>query len=157
MIIDTATTEKFRYVCQKAVFENPKGLSVKEIASALDKSPSTLYGELNPQPNPNGCSAKLGALDLFQIMTLTQAKEPIQFQASHFACRLVPVVGRPDGRNMDDECLQILPAVSRFIEAARNGGDFESLSPLLEEAIKELQDVWIRRREENLSGLRGAK
>ncbi len=157
MILDTETTEKFRYVCQKAVFENPKGMSVKEIAFALDKSPSTLYGELNPQPNPNGCTAKLGALDLFQIMALTQVKEPLQFQASHLVCRLVPIVGKPDGRNMDDECLQILPAVSRFIEAARNGGDFESLSPLLEDAIKELQDVWIRRREENLLGERGSK
>lgn len=120
----------------------------KALAGDLDKRPSTLFDELNPALQKTG-QGKLGAEDALEIMRLTGDNRPLEYMAAHLGFTLRPMTEHlPDGKDMAHECLQGLLAVAKFAEAARDGMAFSDLSPLLEDAIIELQDVWKRARDE---------
>jgi hypothetical protein len=130
--------------------KNDRGIPAKAIASDLDKGHTTLLNELSGQ---NG--SKLGLADVFKGMALVGDVRPLAFMASYFGMILLPVAHAPDGHDMDEECLQGFQAVARFIEEAKGGADFEGLHAYLAEAIKELEDVWVRRRDESFKDREG--
>jgi len=122
------------------------GRTTKEgLLILLDKAPSTLNNELNPFPTPN----KLGLEDAWKIVQAIGDTSVMGHMASQLGFTLRHMAEhRPDAHDMAEECLQGLLAVAKFAEAARNGTPCADLSPLLEDAISELQDVWKRAHDE---------
>jgi hypothetical protein len=120
-------------------------LSMAQLAEALDKAPSTIYNELNPYPSADS-RHKLGLEDAAEIARAIGDESLARHFAAHVCGRTLmdPATGQPDGRDMDHECLQGFQAVAEFVKAAEGGARRAELSPLLEHAIKELQDVFTR-------------
>jgi hypothetical protein len=76
------------------------------------------------------------------------ALTPARVLAAKVRHRVVPCECSPDGENMHHEMFQGNQAVSAFYRAIDGGvGHLES-RPMLDRAIKELEDVWDRRRRE---------
>jgi hypothetical protein len=128
-----------------AVMDRNCPMSMAQLAEAIDKAPSTIYNELNPYPAPDS-RHKLGLEDAAEIARIIGDST----LARHFAALVCgrtlmdPATGTPDGRDMDHECLQGFQATAKYVEAAQAGARKWELSPLLEHAIKELQDVFAR-------------
>lgn len=120
-------------------------LSMAQLAELLDKAPSTLYNELNPYPL-EGSTHKLGLEDAAEIARAIGNAS----LARHFALLTCGqtladrATGQPDGRDLDHECLQGFQATAKFIEEAQAGAGKLALASLVEKAVKELQDVFVR-------------
>lgn len=107
------------------------------------KSKWTLYRELNPE-DPG---AKVGAIELVDLMLACGSPRPLEVMAAEMGLSVSPLAERePDGRDMTHECLQGFLAVSAFAEAAESGTHYIELEPLLREAVQELEDVFKRAR-----------
>lgn len=121
--------------------------SMKMLAAELDKAPSTLYQQLNPY-DFNG---RLGVEDAHDIMKMVGSISLVEAMAADFNCRVECMDAKPDGEDMRHEQLQAYEAVGLFIQAVDKGFSSKELYPLLERAVKELQDVWTRLRDDELT------
>ena len=79
------------------------------------------------------------------------ALTPARTLAAKVRHRVVPCESSPDGENMYHEMFQGRQAVSAFYQAIDDGAGHLKTRPLLDAAIKELEDVWSRRRAEETS------
>jgi hypothetical protein len=133
----------FKLLMHRIIVEEPKGPPAKVVAEELGKPLFTLYRELNPDDD----GAKLDAAHILPIMLVTGDDRPLQFLASHMGKRVSDIDRQPDGRDMHEECLQAYPAVTAYIEIARNPKyPLRLVGEALERAVKELEDIFIRRR-----------
>lgn len=127
--------------------------SMEELAGVLDKRPSSLYHELNPFPSDTS-TAKLGLEDAVKIMGHIQDFTCLMQIADHFGFTLKRNNRKPDGKDLDEECLQGFQATARFIDAAKSGASTAELTELCCSAVNELEDVVRRARMERNPGLR---
>lgn len=121
-----------------------QGITIKALAPLVGKEYPTLKRELNGH-DPY---AKLGAETLIPIIREI-GPAPLEFIAAACGFTVRPIGGAPDAPSMAEECLQGYGAVAAFIEAAVGGQDYRELTPRLEAAIKELEDVWQRARDQD--------
>lgn len=86
------------------------------IAVKVGKAHSTLQRELNPFDK----GAKLGVETLIPLMLACGSAKPLEFIAAAMGYAVVPVgaLANPDGANMAEECLQVLPRVTEFARVA---------------------------------------
>jgi hypothetical protein len=116
---------------------------------------STLRGQLTSDNPETARSHKLG-LDT-AIQALSQSG-----LMGHFLSHLAYEHGftvtndsrQPDGKNMEEECLQGFQAVAAFIQAVRDEADTAEIVRLCCEACDELNDVAKRVKMERNPGLR---
>ncbi len=144
-------SQKLAEAIRNMVLGHPS-MSVEQIAEGAfgcdeqgkpRKSKWTLYRELNPE-DPG---AKVGALELVNLMRACGSTTPAEIMAAEVGLSTSPMSGHePDGRDMTHECLQGFLAVSAFAEAAESGTHYIELEPLLREAVQELEDVFKRAR-----------
>lgn len=120
---------------------NKKGSVAAKIGMPL----STLSRKVSPYDD----GAKLAVAELIPFMRETASLSPLEFIASVMGYRLTSLIDEPDGLDMNHECLQGYEAVATLLTAASNGAHYTELATLLEKAIKELEDVFSRRRREN--------
>lgn len=128
-------TKNGEQICIEACGLNENGASNKPVF--------TLYRELNP----NDDGAKLGLITFVQLLPVCGNLKPLALIAAKVGCRLVPVHGGPDGEDMRHECLQGYAAVSDLIKAAERGASHGEIAGLLERAVKELEDLFVRARD----------
>lgn len=115
--------------------------NVKELAADFDMAPSSVYAFLNPYGEKNISFAR--ALHIMQrehdFSALDVFLEPI-------GLRITRKNAKPDGMDMNHECVQAYEASSMFLTRASQGAHYTELIPLLEQAVKELDDVLARKR-----------
>lgn len=124
------------------------GRTLTAIAAEIGKHKSTLSRELSPYD----AGAKLGVESLVPLMRACRSVAPLEALAGFMGYGLRPLGGEPDGRSMEDECLQGYEAVTDFIKAARAGRHYTDLMPRLRAALKELEDVVVRARDRDEGG-----
>lgn len=112
----------------------------KAIAEEMGKPYTTLMRELNPADD----GAKFGVLDLVRMLSVCGGIQPLQHLAARCGCRVVCIDAQPDGRDMQDELVQALDAVSEYMQAVNAGEGYVGIGPKLERAIKELEDIFAR-------------
>lgn len=106
------------------------------------KSHWTLYKELNP----HDATAKLGYLNLIQLMRATDDMRPAEIMADMLGYKLSPKAARPDGEDMRHESLQAVHAMDDFIRAANDPDvPYAELVAKRLRAAKEADDVLERR------------
>jgi hypothetical protein len=125
--------------------------SIEALAAKLDKRPSTLYAELNPWGDT---THKLGLEDAIRIMDIMDDHTPLLTINSHFNLTAKQNNRQPDGKNMEEECLQGFQAVAAFIQAVRDEADTAEIVRLCCAACDELNDVAKRVKMERNPGLR---
>ncbi len=135
----------FKELMHEVVMGQGAKVPAKVVAEELTKPYFTLARELNPADD----GAKLCSSLILPVMQITDDDRPLVFLAAHRGKRLVDVNRRPDGRDMVEECYQAYPAIAAYTEAAQNNNvGLVELSALRDKAIGELEDVFVRRREE---------
>ena len=136
----------FKVLMHEIVMGSGAKVPAKVVAEELTKPYFTLARELNPDDD----GAKLDAAHVLPIMLVTGDDRPLQFLAAHMGKRVSDMDRQPDGLDMAEECLQAYPAVTAYIETARDGmKSLQDVGEALELAIKELEEIFVRRREEN--------
>lgn len=117
---------------------------VKELAAEFDIAASNLYTQLNPYGEKN-----IPFVRALHIMAREGDFSTLDAYLEPFGLRIVRKNPRPDGQDMNHECLQAYEASGRFLTRASQGAHYTELLPLLEVSVKELDDVLARRRKEN--------
>lgn len=103
-IRNTSIIEALQRIAQK--------YGMKEMAAKLDKSPSTLYAELNPWGEPG--KAKAGFDDAIEIMRESNDITPLVLVASEFGYHLVADNAAPDRQTISEEVCQDMEAMGQW-------------------------------------------
>lgn len=141
---------QFVEAVQEAVRRSNK--SIGWLAAQLNKAPSTLYDELNPFAEGNGRTSKLGLEDAVRLMELIGDLSPLLQINSHFNLSARSCCRKPNGKDLDEECLQGFQALGRFVEAVRADAAMPELIKLCCDAQDELEDV-VKRVRADRSGI----
>lgn len=117
--------------------------SIAEIADILGISSSTLYGKLDPYPKP----------DRHYVLGLEEAIIICRFigdttLAEHIHSTFETDSSTPDGKDMDEECLQCFQALAALVAGIKARAPYTELIRLFAAACKELKDIIKRARAE---------
>lgn len=119
---------------------------MERLADKLNRSVPWLYNALNPNDEKH----KISLPELLVIMETCEDYSALEHMAARCGFMLAPTCEiRPDGQDMNEECMQSVHACNAFWEASRNKKrHYTEDEPLLREAKRELEECWVRKRSE---------
>ena len=116
---------------------------VESLALEWDIAASSVYTLLNPYGDKN-----ISFFRALHIMSKGGDISPLILFLEQAGYRVTKSDAEPDGEDMREEVIQAYQAVGDFLKRADKGEIHTDLLPFLEKALKELEDVFKRLREE---------
>lgn len=123
-----------------------------QLLELLDKAPATFDNELNVWKNPE-CRNKLGLEDAWKLIKACNAVPVLSYMAAELGYTLSPMdESAPDGKDMDEECLQAFRAIAKLEAAVKDDTPYQELIRLDAVTHREVGHIIKRRRMEQTQG-----